>query len=403
MTLMSFDAAKQALLDQASPGVEQEYVDIADAFGRVLAQDLVSPLTLPPFSNAAMDGYALRAADVVAQGASLPLSLRIAAGDSPSSLPPGTAARIFTGAPVPEGADTVVMQEHCTQGENQVVFHQTIKVGEHIRLAGSDIRTDQVILTAGTHLSAAALGLAASVGISIVPVFRKLRVAVFFTGSELTVPGHPLAPGKIYNSNRYIMRGFLSGMGAEIVDLGIVEDNREATREALRVAAAQADVILASGGMSEGDEDHVIASVRAEGKVNVWKIAVKPGKPLAFGAINSDSLEVPFIGLPGNPVAVWCGLVTLVMPFLRKSQGMSDIEPIAQTMRADFTHTVKGNRLELVRVRRNARGGLDVFGTQDSSVISSAVWADGLALLAPGTIVSPGDMVRYLPGPGPGV
>lgn len=400
MTVMSFEAAKAALLASAQVVAESETLDLADAFGRVLAKDVVSPLTVPPFSNAAMDGYALRAADVAAVGTRLPISQRVAAGEFPRAHVPGTAARIFTGAPVPDGADTVVMQEYCVQEGEDVIINLRPPAGEHVRLAGADIQAGQVILPAGSSLSSAALGLVASVGIGEVQVFRRLKVGIFFTGSELTLPGQPLAPGKIYNSNRYIMRGFLAGLGADIIDLGIVPDSREATRAALRQAAAEADVVITSGGMSEGDEDHVIASVKAEGRIDVWKIASKPGKPLAFGAVSKKRGEASFIGLPGNPVSVWCGLLTLVAPFLRQRQGHTIIEPDLQTLRADFPYAVKGNRMEFVRVRRNTQGGLDVYPTQDSSIISSAVWADGLAMIPAGSVITPGDAVRYLPGPG---
>ncbi|MBI4743026.1 MAG: molybdopterin molybdotransferase MoeA [Betaproteobacteria bacterium] len=399
MSLMPFEAAKAALLDAANPVAETETLDLADAFGRALAADLVSPLTVPPFSNAAMDGFALRAADLPAAGTRLPVSQRVAAGAVAAPLAAGTAARIFTGAQLPEGADTVVMQEFCTQDGGGVVVNILPPAGEHVRLAGSDIRAGQAILDAGSRLSAAALGLAASVGIAAVPVRRRLKVAIFFTGAELTMPGQPLAPGHIYNSNRYVMRGFLADLGAEIIDLGIVGDTLDATRAALR-AAAGADLIVTSGGMSVGDEDHVTAAVKAEGQLDVWKIAVKPGKPLAFGAVRGGGRQAVFIGLPGNPVAVWCGLLTLVAPFLRRCQGYARIEPDRQTLRADFGYTVKGNRLEFVRVRRNARGGLDIYPTQDSAVISSAVWADGLAAIPAGTTVAAGDPVVYLPGPG---
>ena len=209
------------------------------------------------------------------------------------------------------------------------------------------------------------------------------------------MPGEPLAGGQIYNSNRYVMRGFLRELGAEIIDLGIVPDNFEATRAALRRAAEQADVIVTSGGMSEGDEDHVTNAVRAEGRIDVWKIASKPGKPLAFGAVGNAA----FIGLPGNPVSVWVGMLAMVAPFLRRCQNMSEVEPRRQRLRADFSYTVKGNRMEFVRVRRNDNGGLDCFRTQDSSIISSAVWCDGLAMIPAGATISPGDIVEYLPGP----
>ncbi|HET6721049.1 MAG TPA: gephyrin-like molybdotransferase Glp [Rhodocyclaceae bacterium] len=398
--MMSFEAAKAALLASARPLAESENLDLALAFGRALASDLVSPLTVPPFNNSAMDGYALSAADLVAPNTRLRVSQRVAAGDVARPLQPGTAARIFTGAAVPDGADTVVMQEYCSvAGDFVTIAHQPPR-GEFVRLAGADIAAGQVILQRGARLSAAALGLAASVGIAEVPVFRRLKVAIFFTGSELTLPGTPLEAGHIYNSNRYVMRGFLAELGAEVIDLGIVRDDREATRAALRQAAATTDVIVTSGGMSEGDEDHVTAAVRAEGRIDVWKIASKPGKPLAFGAVTSGGREAAFIGLPGNPVSVWSGLLTMVAPFLRRTQGYAAIEPGRQRLRADFEYTVKGNRMEFIRVRRNERGGLDVYPTQDSSIISSAVWADGVASIPAGSRIQPGDLVDYLPGPG---
>jgi len=400
MPLLSFADAKNTLLAAARAVTASEEIDTADAFGRVLAVDLRSPINVPGFTNAAMDGYALRAADVPAAGTRLPVALRVAAGDAPAVLPPGCAARIFTGAPVPEGADTVVMQEFCRETDGQVTFDSMPPRGEHVRLAGGDIAAGAVVLPAGSRLSAAALGLAASVGCARVQVVRPLTVAIFFTGSELVMPGTPLAAGQIYNSNRYVIRGFLGEIGARIIDLGIVRDDFEATRGALREAAREADLIITSGGMSEGEEDHVKAAVEAEGRIDVWKIAAKPGKPLAFGEVRSGEHSAAFIGLPGNPVSVWVGMLTLVLPFLRRCQGMADVDTPAQKMRADFHYTVKGNRLEFVRVRRNAAGGLDIFRTQDSSVLSSAVWADGLAALPAGMQVAPGDLIDYLPGPG---
>jgi molybdopterin molybdotransferase len=400
MSLMPFETAKSILLSSAQPVEEIESIDLAAAFGRALATDLISPLTVPPFSNSAMDGYAVRMADIPATGTCLPVSQRVAAGEVALPLQPGTAARIFTGAQLPAGADTIVMQEFCSQEGNSVTLNALPQLGEWVRLAGADIQAGQVILKAGDRLSAAALGLAASVGIATLPVRRRLRVAIFFTGSELTIPGQALPPGHIYNSNRYVLHGFLADLGTEIIDLGIIADDLEATRAALRTAAETADVIVTSGGMSEGDEDHVTTALRLEGRIDVWKIASKPGKPLAFGTVANGKQRAAFIGLPGNPVSVWSGLLTLVSPFLRRCQGFSAIEPERQSLRADFTYTVKGNRMEFVRVRRNAQGGLDVYPTQDSSIISSAVWADGVAAIPAGASVSPGDYVDYLPGPG---
>ncbi len=292
------------------------------------------------------------------------------------------------------------MQEDCQVDGDFVIVNQIPVVGQHVRLQGSDLTAGKTILASGSIFSAAAMGLAASVGIAEVKVFRRLKVAIFFTGSELAMPGEPLPPGHIYNSNRYVMRGFLQGMGVELIDLGIVRDDSHATRDALRRAAADADVIVTSGGMSEGDEDHVTAAVRAEGHIDVWKIASKPGKPLAFGSVSADGSTAAFIGLPGNPVSVWSGLLTLVAPFLRRCQGLTLIEPNPLTLRADFSYAVKGNRMEFVRVRRNDRGGLDIFPNQDSSIISSAVWADGVSIIPAGTVVNPGDLLTFLPGLG---
>jgi molybdopterin molybdotransferase len=400
MALLPFSEAKARLLASARVLADVETVDLAEAFGRVLAEDLVSPMTVPPFSNAAMDGYAARAADIPEAGARLPVTQRVAAGDVARALAPGSAARIFTGAQVPDGADAVVMQEDCVVDGDFVIINRVPPAGQHVRLKGSDLLAGKPILAAGSRFSAAAQGLAASVGIGEVKVFRRLRAAIFFTGSELVMPGQPLPPGHIYNSNRYVMRGFLQELGVETLDLGIIPDDRDATRAALRRAAAEADVIITSGGMSEGDEDHVTAAVKAEGHIDVWKIAAKPGKPLAFGGVAIAGREAAFIGLPGNPVAVWSGLLTLVAPFLRRRQGLTRIEADRQMLRADFSYMVKGNRLEFVRVRRNAKGGLDIYPTQDSAVISSAVWSDGVAAIPAGATILPGDMVEYLPGPG---
>ena len=390
--MLPFDIAKQKLLDSARPLTDTETLDLVDAFGRVLAETLVSPLTVPPFANAAMDGYAVRAAEVPAPETRLPVRLRVAAGDPPGVLPAGSAARIFTGAALPAGADSIVMQEDCLAEGDEVLIRVPPVPGQWVRPAGGHLEAGQLLLAAGTRFTAASMGLAAAVGIARVLVFRPLRVAIFSTGSELRTPGEPLASGQIYNANRYVMRGFLRELGAEVIDLGIVRDDYEATRAALRRAAEDADVIVTSGGMSEGDEDHVTSAVRAEGRVDVWKVASKPGKPLAFGTVGGT----PFIGLPGNPVAVWVGMRVMVSPYLRRCQNMSELEPPPERRRADFNYA-NGNRLEFIRVRRNDRGGLDRFHTQDSSIVASAAWCDGLAAIPAGATVNPGDLVDYLP------
>ncbi len=386
MAMISFDEAKKQLLALAKPVAESETLDLLQAGGRVLAQDLVAPMDVPPFTNSAMDGYAVRACDVGQEGVTLPISQRITAGQAGTPLQAGTAARIFTGAPLPDGADTVIMQEHTTALDGAVRFDKAPKLGQNVRVRGGELKTGQPLMAAGTPLTPAALGSLAAMGIAQVPVTRRLRVALFFTGNELR------APGQIYNSNRYIMRGLLEQLGVEIDDLGIIPDDREATRAAVR-RAASADVILTSGGMSVGEEDYVAEVVKEEGRLDVWKIAIKPGKPLAFGHVG----QAVFIGLPGNPVAVWTGLMTLVQPFLRRCQGLAQIEAQPFMQRADFEYLVKGDRPEFIRVRRNAHGGLDIARTQDSSAISSAAWADGLVLAPPCRPIQSGDMVLFQP------
>jgi molybdopterin molybdotransferase len=395
MAMISFDEARARLQAGATTVTDTEQVTLADCFGRVLAADIASPFDVPGFDNSAMDGYALRIADLAAAGGRLPVRQRIAAGMAPEALQPGSAARIFTGAPVPVGADAVVMQEFCRPEGDEVVIEQAPKPGQFIRRQGHEMRRGAKVLTSGTRLGAAHLALAASLGLPSLQVFRRLRVAIFFTGSELVVPGTPLQPGQIYNSNRYVMQGLLRGIDAKIIDLGIVRDDLAATREALRRAAVDADVILTSGGMSVGEEDHVKAAVEAEGELTTWKIAAKPGKPVAFGRVGGAA----FIGLPGNPVSVWVAFITLVLPYLKTRQGIADATPQQRQLTANFSWRT-GDRREFVRVRQNADGGLDLHANQDSGALSSTVWADGLADLMPQTDVAPGDTVAYWPAPG---
>ena len=397
MSLLSFDEALQKLLAAARPVTEIEVVDTVAAAGRTLARVQASGITVPPLDNSAMDGYAVRIADVAAPGVRLPVAQRIPAGSVGTPLNPGTAARIFTGAPVPEGADAVVMQELCEHaGEGVVQVNQVPHPGENIRRAGEDIRSGAEILAAGTRLAPQDIGLAASVGMATLPVFRRLRVAVFFTGDELSMPGEPLKPGGIYNSNRFSLRGLLAALGCEVHDLGIVRDTLEATRAALREAAA-ADVIITSGGVSVGEEDHVKAAVQAEGTLDLWKIAIKPGKPLAFGKVSRGDTAAGFIGLPGNPVSTFVTFLMLVRPFLLACQGARVTAPRGLMMRADFDWPKPDRRREFLRVRINAAGGLDLYPNQSSGVLTSCAWADGLVDNPPAQAVTRGELVRFLP------
>ena len=395
--MLSFDEALALLLSAARPVDEVRSLPTLAADGRVLAEAQHATQNSPPLDNSAMDGYALRVADVTAPGVCLPVSQRIPAGSVGTTLRPGSAARIFTGAPIPAGADAVVMQELCEHGEAGVVVKHLPKPGENIRRAGSDINVGDCILAVGQRLRPQDTALAASVGIAQLPVFRRVRVAVFFTGDELCMPGEPLPPGAIYNSNRFLLTSLLERLGCEVRDLGQVPDDLASTRAALRRAAQDNDLILTSGGVSVGEEDYVKPAVEAEGRLDMWKIAIKPGKPLAFGQVNSGGREVAFIGLPGNPVSSFVTFIMLVRPFILRLQGAHQTAPLAYTLRADFDWQRPDARREFLRARLNDKGGLDLFPNQAAGVLTSAVWAGGLIDNPPQQLVQRGDMVRFLP------
>jgi molybdopterin molybdotransferase len=402
--LLSLDAALQQLLAQATRLQDTEQVTTLDADGRVLAQNAVSNLHVPPHDNSAMDGYALRRVDVSTAGVVLPVAQRIAAGTAGQPLQPGTAARIFTGAPVPQGTYAVVMQEECTvvsEATDMAPARVQVNVapfeGQNIRRAGEDVARGAVVLARGCRLGPAELGLAASIGLDRLNVVRRPRVALFSTGDELVMPGavapQDMVPGAIYNSNRFFLAALLRRMGCDVTDMGIVPDQREATVAALAQAAALHDVILTSGGVSVGEEDHIKPAVQSLGSLDLWQIAMKPGKPFAYGRVG----PAHFLGLPGNPVASFVTFLVLVRPFLLGLQGVSDtaMQPIAT--RADFNWPKPEKRREFLRVRRNAAGGVDLFPNQSSGVLTSAVWGDGLVDKPGGTTVSAGDMVQFLP------
>ena len=399
--MLSVSEALQHLLTAARPLAETEIVPTLEAVGRVLAADQRSQLDVPPMDNTQMDGYAVRAADCASGSAVLPVSQRIPAGHVGEALQAGTAARIFTGALIPEGADAVVMQEQCSfdQASGTVTVNHAPRAGEWVRRAGEDIRSGSVILPAGTRLRAQELGLAASVGLASLPVFRRLRVAVFFTGDELTMPGEPLRPGAIYNSNRFMLRGLLQQLGCEVTDLGNVPDSLEATRQALLTARSGHDLIVTSGGVSVGEEDHVKPAVEAEGRLDLWQIAIKPGKPLAFGELGRGDSQPKafFIGLPGNPVSSFVTFLMFVRPFILALQGAKAYAPRAYPMRADFNWSKPDRRNEFLRVRINESGGLDLFTNQSSGVLTSTVWGDGLLDNPPGKAIAAGDIVNFLP------
>ncbi|MFL6662963.1 MAG: gephyrin-like molybdotransferase Glp [Rhizobacter sp.] len=379
------------------PATDAESVSTFDALGRVLADDVRSALDVPPADNSSMDGYAVRCADVPAAGAVLPVAQRIPAGVPPQPLAAGTAARIFTGAQIPPGADAVVMQEQAAALEGGVRVDTMPEPGQWIRRRGEDVRSGAVVLPRGERLTPQALGLAASVGAAALRVARRPRVALFSTGDELVMPGEPLKPGAIYNSNRYTLRGLIEALGCACTDLGIVPDRLDATRDALRRAAQGHDLIVTSGGVSVGEEDHLRPAVQAEGRLDLWQIAMKPGKPLAFGEVRRpDGSDAYFIGLPGNPVSSFITFVLAVRPVLLHLQGVAAWQPRPLTLRADFDWPRPDKREEFLRVRRNDAGGLDLFPNQSSGVLTSVVWGDGVVDNPSGQAIRRGDAVRYL-------
>lgn len=401
--LLPLDDALIQLMAHATPLDATESVAVGEADGRVLAQDVVSELHVPPLDNSAMDGYALRCADATAPGVTLGISQRIPAGASAQPLLAGTAARIFTGAPVPAGADAVIMQEDCTalpvaDGDlGQVQVNSLPKAGQNIRRAGEDVARSDVVLSRGQRLGPAELGLAASIGMAALKVARRPRVALFSTGNELVMPGavapQDMPPGAIYNSNRYFLIALLRRLGCVVTDLGIVPDHRDATIQALRQAAKGHDLILTSGGVSVGEEDHIKPAVQSLGTLDLWQIAIKPGKPFAYGSIG----DAHFMGLPGNPVASFVTFLVLVRPFLLRLQGVNRVAMKAIAAQANFTWARPDKRREFLRVRRNADGGLELFSNQSSGVLTSAVWGDGLIDNPPGCAIAPGDTVRFVP------
>jgi molybdopterin molybdotransferase len=395
--MLTFDEALSRLLDGAQTVSEVRSLPTLAAAGRVLARAQAATVDAPPLDNSAMDGYALAVADVPQLASCLPVSQRIVAGSVGTRLQPGTAARIFTGAPIPAGADAVVMQELCQHAADSVLINHLPRVGEHIRRAGSDIAAGSEILSVGLRLRPQDTAQAASVGIAELPVFRRLRVAVLFTGDELRMPGEALPPGAIYNANRFLLCPLLERLGCVVRDLGQVADDLAATRRALREAAHDNDLVLSSGGVSVGEEDHVKAAVELEGRLEMWKIAIKPGKPLAFGHLTSPGREVPLIGLPGNPVSCLVTFLMLVRPLLLKMQGVREVSPPAYLLRADFDWLRPDARREFLRARSNGDGGVDLFPNQASGVLSSAVWADGLVDNPPQQVIHRGDRVRFLP------
>lgn len=401
--LTPLDDALDALLQASAPVSDIETVSTLAALGRVLAADVTAEMSVPAFANSAMDGYALALDDwSMAQADGLRISQRVPAGHAPEPLAKGTCVRIFTGAPLPLGADTVVMQENCVVKEDRVHIQGEVHRGQMVRQVGEDIALGQVVMRSGVRLSAADLGMAASLGVAELSVYRRVKVALFSTGDELKIPGevHPkdLPPGAIFNSNRYFLTALLEQLGCVVTDMGVVPDRLEATQRALALAAENHDVILTSGGVSVGEEDHVKPAVESLGSLSLWSIAIKPGKPFASGLVRrANGSQAHFLGLPGNPVSSYVTFSVLVRPFLCKLQGRAQCRVHPMTLQANFEWPKADKRREFLRVKRNASGGLDLFPNQGSGVLTSLAWADGFVDNPPGKTIAFGDNVRFIP------
>jgi len=395
--LTPVDEAIRHLLDQAPPPPPVQRVALDQALARVLAVDVLCPMNLPAWDNSAMDGYALRAEDLPIAGGCLALAGRIAAGDgSGEPLSAGRVVRIFTGAPLPPGADTVVPQESC-RVEGERVWLPSVNCGDHVRKEGEELRRGDRLLAAGTRLRAQELGLLAGAGIDRVEVFRPLQVGLLSSGDELREPGEPLAPGQIYNSNRHSLAALLRGWGLQVHDFGVMPDQLLASRQALRLAAAECDVLITSGGVSVGEEDHLKHAIEALGSIDLWRLAIQPGKPLAFGDVEGK----PWIGLPGNPSAALITALIVVRPFLFRAQGMRDVLPTPLQVPAGFDWLKRNRRRQYLRARlvAGADGHLcvELHPQQSSAMLTAACWADGLAVVERETQVHKHDPVMYLP------
>ena len=397
-SLMSADGAFSFLIDSASVTAMTEAVSLDDSLGRILASDIHSTINVPGFDNSAMDGYtiALNDTQVAQENLSFDVVDRIAAGSTGNDLKIGNAARIFTGAPIPNGANTVVMQEECTLSEDksQITVKRAINLNENIRPTGNDILKDNVILSSGRQIKPQDISLAASVGVGELVVFKKIKVGVFFTGDELVEPGNPLTPGKIYNSNRYALVALLKQVGCDVINLGNIEDKLDATCEALEALESQCDLIMTTGGVSVGEEDHVKPAVEKLGELNLWKIRMKPGKPLAYGKVK----QTPFIGLPGNPVSSFVTFCIFSLPFIKKMQGNSNYESKILKVKTNFDCKRAKPRREYARVRidHSTETPLaNLFPKQGSDVMSSVVWADGIIEIPENTTFETGTILNY--------
>lgn len=391
MSMMPVKDAVERLRESARVMVGSETVGLKACAGRVLASDIISGIHVPPADNSAMDGYALRVQDWQGPDHALEISQRVTAGTPPQPLVEGTAARIFTGAEIPRGADVVVMQEKCKSDDKSVLIEVVREVGGNIRPRGQDILHGETVLKTGHRLRAQDLGLIASLGIARVKVRRRLKVAIISTGAELVEPGEEIKPGQIYNSNRYLLEALLEKWGFEVVDFGITVDEPKIISDVMAKASREADAIMTTGGVSVGEEDHVKAVVESLGSIDFWRIAIKPGKPFAFGDINGT----PFLGLPGNPVSAFVTALVVARPFLFDCQGVHhvDVIPVRQVALFDS----KGSGRQVYHRIRSSVDGAEIFKQQSSGALYSTCWGDGLAVQDIDEDIAKGDLINVVP------
>lgn len=400
--LLPVETAQTQLLAHASVLEVVEQIPLKKVLGRVLAQDYIAAFDVPSADNSAMDGYAVRAHDLLSdQPTQLTISQYIPAGKTPEKLAAHTAARIFTGAVLPEGGDTIVIQEDCTVKNGSVIIPTSINTAnrQYVRKQGSDFKKGDVILPKGTLITAPHMGMLATLGVMNVLVYKQLRVAICSTGDELIEPGEPFIAGKLYNSNRYALMGLLQQLHIEVVDLGTVKDDRDELKKTFLEGINQADFLISSGGASEGDKDFINDLVNELGQVDMWKLAIKPGKPFLFGTLTDNNKTIPFFGLPGNPVSAFVTFIILVKPYLLKAQGMQAVTPTVERIKSSFEWQTT-NRQEYVRVQKytdhHGDTQLAIYKSQNSAVSTSLIWATGLAIVPPNTHIKIGDYLNYL-------
>ena len=397
--LLAMDEALDFLLNAVVINTNTHLVSLDNSLYQVLAQDVCSAINVPDFDNSAMDGYAINLKEDqvnTSGGVNFEVTDRIPAGSIGNTLAPGCAARIFTGAPIPKGANTVIMQEECEVSEDgkSIETWRPLSINENIRPMGNDIQTGDVILRAGMQLKPQDVALAASVGVAELEVFKKLKVGVFFTGDELVEPGNALNMGEIFNSNRYALVALLKQLNCEVINLGNIKDNLDSTCKALETLASDCDLIMTTGGVSVGEEDHVKPAVEKLGKLSLWRIKMKPGKPLAFGNVG----KAAFIGLPGNPVSAMVTFFLFARPFIKKMQGVSHYKNQTTQVQCNFDWRRPRPRREFVRVKLDHStipASANLYPKQGSDVLSSVVWADGLVEIPENSTFSQGEVLNY--------